>query len=184
MNKLLVLMILVVVVSLVSCPTLANAEIKVTPPSNWQPSPNNNSTSMIWYQNSTKSIFGINKAPDILSFPLFLAGPFVAQFLTDKGVLESTDQISFGHSNYGYRYILNLSSPSKLLNSFSGLPQIGSFLTTIPQGYDVPYKGMLILTQKQGNLYAIIFLSPIENFDSILKDIKPSVDSIQFNSTE
>jgi hypothetical protein len=177
-------MILVAVVSLVSCPTLANAEIKVTPPLNWQPSPNNNSTSMIWYQNSTKSIFGINKAPDILSFPLFLAGPFVAQFLTDKGVLESTDQISFGHSNYGYRYILNLSSPSKLLNSFSGLPQIGSFLTTIPQGYDVPYKGMLILTQKQGNLYAIIFLSPIENFDSILKDIKPSVDSIQFNSTQ
>jgi hypothetical protein len=78
-------MILVAVVSLVSCPTLANAEIKVTPPLNWQPSPNNNSTSMIWYQNSTKSIFGINKAPDILSFRC-LAGPFVAQFLTDKGV--------------------------------------------------------------------------------------------------
>jgi hypothetical protein len=139
---------------------------------------------MIWYQNSTKSIFGINKAPDILSFPLFLAGPFVAQFLTDKGVLETADQISFGHSNYGYRYILNLSSPSKLLNSFSGLPQIGSFLTTIPQGYDVPYKGMLILTQKQGDLYAIIFLSPIEHFDSVLRDIKASMDSIQFNSIE
>ena len=181
MNKLLVLMILVAVVPLVSYPTLANADIKATPPLNWQPSPNNNSTSMIWYQNSTKSVFGINKAPDILSFPLFLAGPFVTQFLTDKGVLESADQISFGNSNYGYRYILNLSSPSKLLNSLSGLPQISSFLTSIPQGYDVPYKGMLILTQKQGDLYAIIFLSPIENFDSKLKDIKPSMDSIQFN---
>ena len=183
MNKLVVLLLLTLatILSLLSTQNLANAEIKLTAPPNWQPSPNNNSTSMIWYQNSTKSVFGINKAPDILSFPLFLTGPFVAQFLTDKGVLESSDQISFGHSNYGYRYILNLSSPSKLLNSFSGLPQISSFLTTIPQGYDVPYKGMLILTQKQGNLYAIIFLSPIENFDSILKDIKPSVDSIQFN---
>src|SRR5438093_307384 len=92
MNKLLFLMSLVALVSLVSCPTLANAEIKVTPPLNWQPSPNNNSTSMVWYENSTKSFFGINKAPDILSFPLFLAGPFVTQFLTDKGVLEIGSQ--------------------------------------------------------------------------------------------
>src|SRR4249919_1568019 len=176
-------MILVAVVPLVSYPTLANADIKVTPPLNWQPSHNNNSTSMIWYQNSTKSVFGINKAPDILSFPLFLAGPFVTQFLTDKGVLESADQISFGHSNYGYRYILNLSSPSKLLDSFSGLPQIGSFLTTIPEGYDVPYKGMLILTQKQGDLYAIIFLTPKENFDSILNEIKPTIDSIELSNS-
>ena len=160
---------------------VANAEIKLTPPSNWQPAPNNNSTSMIWFQNSTKSVIGIKKAPDFLSFPLFLAGPFVTQFLADKGVLESADQIYFGNSNSGYRYFLNLSSPSKLLDSFSGLPQIGSFLTTIPKGYDVPYKGMLILTQKHGDLYAIIFLSPKENFDSKMNEIKPTLDSIQFN---
>ena len=182
MNSALVLMILVAIVSLVSCPALVNAEIKVTPPLNWQSSPNNNSTSMIWYQNSTKSVFGINKAPDILSFPIFLAGP-LTQFLTDKGVLVSADQISFGHGNYGYRYILNLSSPSKLLDSFSGLPQIGSFLTTIPEGYDVPYKGMLILTQKQGDLYAIVFLTPKENFDSILNEIKPTIDSIKLSNS-
>jgi hypothetical protein len=30
-------------------------------------------------------------------------------------------------------------------------------------------------------LYAIIFLSPIEHFDSVLRDIKASMDSIQFN---
>lgn len=158
-----------------------SAEIKLTPPPNWQANPNNNSTSLIWFQNSTKSVIGVKKAPDFLSFPLFLVGPFVTQFLADKGVLESADQIYFGNSNSGHRYFLNLSSPSKLLDSFSGLPQIGSFLTTIPEGYDVPYKGMLILTQKQGDLYAIIFLSPKENFDSVMKEIQPTIDSIQFN---
>ena len=187
MNKLVVLLLLTLatILSLLSTQNLANAEIKLTAPPNWQPAPNNNSTSMIWYQNSTKSVFGINKAPDILRFPLFLTGPFVAQFLTDKGVLESSDQISFGQSNYGYRYLLNISSPSKFLNSFSGLPQIGSFLTAIPEGYNVPYKGMLILTEKQDGLYAIVFLSPKENFDSVLNEIKPTLDSIQLsNSTE
>lgn len=184
MNRILIPMILVTTFSLLF-PSLAiseiKGEIKATPPLNWEPSPTNNSTTMIWFQNSTKSVFAIIKAPDNLVFPLFFVGPFMTEYLKHKGVLESADQLTFGHTNHGYRYFLNLSSPSKLLNSFSGLPQIGSFLTTIPQGYDVPYKGMLILTQKQGNLYAIIFLSPIENFDSILKNIKPSVDSIQFN---
>ena len=172
MNKLVVLLLLTLatILSLLSTQNLANAEIKLTAPPNWQPAPNNNSTSMIWYQNSTKSVFGINKAPDILSFPLFLTGPFVAQFLTDKGVLESSDQISFGQRNYGYRYLLT---------------QIGSFLTAIPEGYNVPYKGMLILSEKQDGLYAIVFLSPKENFDSVLNEIKPSLDSIQLsNSTE
>jgi len=104
---------------------------------------------MIWFQNSTKSVIGIKKAPDFLSFPLFLAGPYLTQFFSDKGILESADQITFGHSNSGYRYFLNLSSPSKLLDSFSGLPQVGSFLPTLPEGYDVPYRGILILTQNQ-----------------------------------
>jgi hypothetical protein len=177
--KTLLILMFFAIIALLLTPTFASAEIKVSPPPNWQPAPNNNSTSMVWFQNSTKSVIGIKKAPDILSFPLFLAGPFVTQFLADKGVLESADQFTFGHSNSGYRYFLNLSSPSKLLDSFSGLPQIGSFLPTIPEGYDVPYKGMLILTQKQGDLYAIVFLSPKENFDSIVNQIKPTLDSIE-----
>jgi len=174
---------LLVAVSLISIQSFVYAEIEVNPPQNWQPAPGNNSTSMVWFQNSTKSVIGIKKAPDILSFPLFLAGPFVTQFLADKGVLESADQLTFGHSNSGYRYFLNLSSPSKLLDSFSGLPQVGSFLPAIPEGYDVPYKGMLILTQKEGELYAIVFLSPIENFDSVLKQVKPSLDSIELKNS-
>ena len=182
MNKLLTLTLLAIALSLVSCPSFANAEIKVTPPLNWQPKPDNNSTSLAWFQNSTKSVIGVKKAPDYLSsFPLFLAGPFVTQFLADKGVLESADQITFGNSNSGYRYFLNLSSPSKFLESFSGLPQIGGLLPTIPEGYDVPYKGMLILTQKQGELYAIIFLSPKENFDSVMKEIQSTIDSIRLS---
>jgi hypothetical protein len=105
----------------------------------------------------------------------------VTKFLADKGVLESADQLTFGHSNSGYRYFLNLTSPSKLLDSLSALPQIGSFLPAIPRGYDVPYKGMLILTEKQGELYAIVFLSPKENFDSVFKQIKPTLDSIELS---
>ena len=158
LNKILLLIFIPTVISLAFPLGFVNAEIKATPSSKWQANPNNNSTSMIWFENSTKSVIGIKKAPDYLSFPLFLAGPFVTQFLADKGILESADQIYFGNSNSGYRYFLNLSSPPKLLDSFSGLPQIGSLLTTIPEGYDVPYKGMLILTQKHGDLYAIIFL--------------------------
>ena len=177
--KTLLILMFFAIIALLLTPTFASAEIKVSPPPNWQAAPNNNSTSMVWFQNSTKSVIGIKKAPDILSFPLFLAGPFVTQFLADKGVLESADQVTFGHSNSGYRYFLNLSSPSKLLDSFSGLPQIGSFLPTIPEGYDVPYKGMLILTQKQGDLYAIVLLSPNENFDSMANQIKPTLDSIE-----
>ena len=183
MNKILTLIILATTLSLLSTLSHASGEIKVTPPSNWQPSPSNNSTTMAWFQNSTKSIFAIIKAPEDLAFPMIFVGPFMSQFFASEGVLESADQLTFGHSNYGYRYFLNLSSPSKLLNSSSGFIQKGSFLTAIPEGYNVPYKGMLILTEKQDGLYAIVFLSPKENFDSILNEIKPTVDSIQLSKS-
>jgi hypothetical protein len=137
---------------------------------------------MIWFQNSTKSVLAIIKAPDNLVFPLFLVGPFMTEYLKHKGILESADQLTFGQSNHGYRYLLNLSSPSKLLNSSSGIIPENDFLHKIPQGYDVPFKGMLILTQKQNELYAIIFLNPKEKFDSILNEIQPTLDSIQLSS--
>jgi len=187
-NRILILIVLVTTFSLLSGPGFAFGEIKneinVTPPLNWEPSPTNNSTTMIWFQNSTKSIFAIIRAPDDLVFPLFIAGPFMTGYLKYKGVLESADRLTFGHSNYGYRYFLNLSSPSKLLNSSSGLlPEDGVF-GKIPKETDVPYKGMLFITEKQGNLYAILFGSPKGSFDYVLNAIKPTIDSIQFaNST-
>jgi hypothetical protein len=184
--RILIPMILVTTFSLLSGPSFAISEIKddikVTPPLNWEPSPTNNSTTMIWFQNSTKSVFAIIKAPDNLVFPLFIVGPFMTEYLKHKGILESADQLTFGHSNHGYRYFLNLSSPSKLLNSSSGLIPENDFLSKIPQGYDVPFKGMLIITQKQNELYAIIFLNPKEKFDSILNEIQPTLDSIQLTS--
>jgi hypothetical protein len=106
----------------------------------------------------------------------------MTEYLKHKGILESADQLTFGQSNHGYRYLLNLSSPSKLLNSSSGIIPENDFLRKIPQGYDVPFKGMLILTQNQNGLYAIIFLSPKEKFDSILNEIQPTLDSIQLTS--
>lgn len=184
-NRILILIVLVTTLSLLSGPSLSFSEIKneinVTPPLNWEPSPTNNSTTMIWFQNSTKSIFAIIKAPDDLVFPLFIAGPFMTGYLKYKGVLESADRLTFGHSNYGYRYFLNLSSPSKLLDSSSGLIPKNEFLSKIPEGYDVPFKGMLILTQKHKELYAIIFLNPKEKFDSMLNQIQPTLDSIQLS---
>lgn len=177
---------LVITFSLLSAPSITvgeiKNEIKVTPPVNWEPSPNNNSTSMVWFQNSTKSVFAIIKAPDNLGIPLFLVGPFMTGYLKYKDILEYSDKVTFGHSNLGHRYFLNLSSPSKLLNSSSGIIPENDFLRKIPQGYDVPFKGMLILTQKQNELYAIIFLSPKEKFDSILNEIEPTLDSIQLTS--
>lgn len=186
MNRILISAILVTTFSLLSTPYIAFSEIndgiKVTSPLNWEPSPTNNSTTMIWFQNSTKSVFAIIKAPDNLAFPLFLVGPFMTEYLKHKGILESADQLTFGQSNHGYRYLLNLSSPSKLLNSSSGIIPENDFLSKIPPGYDVPFKGMLILTQKQNELYAIIFLSPKEKFDSLLNEIQPTLDSIQLTS--
>jgi len=155
-------------------------EIDVTPPPNWKPSNSiNNSASMMWFQNSTKSVFAILKAPNNLVHPLFFAGPLLTGYFKYKGILESADQFNFGHNNHGYRYFLNLSSPSNLLNSFSGLIPINDFLQEIPKGYDIPYEGMLILTEKHGVLYAIILLSPIDSFKSILNEINPTLGSIQ-----
>lgn len=155
-------------------------EIEVTPPPNWKPSNSiNNSASMIWFQNSTKSVFAIVKAPNNLVAPLFLAGPLLTGYLKYKGILESADQLDFGHNNHGYRYFLNLSSPSNLLNSSSGLIPTNDFLQEIPQGYDIPYEGMLILTEKHGGLYAIILLSPTDSFNSLLNEINSTLGSIQ-----
>lgn len=162
---------------------LAYSEIKVTPPTNWQSTPKNNSTAMKWFQNSTKSVFEIYKAPNDLSFPLLSLGPMVAQAIADEGLLEYADQISFGHSNYGYRYFINLSSPSQLLNSSNPLINKNGLLSQLSKDYDVPFKGMLILTQKQGDLYAIIFMGPRESFDSAMKEIKPTLDSIQLSNS-
>jgi hypothetical protein len=38
---------------------------------------------------------------------------------------------------------------------------------------------MLILTEKHSELYTIIFLSPQDNFDSVLNEINPTMDSIR-----
>lgn len=186
MNRVLILLIFVIILSLLPGSSIAigeiNNEIEVTPPLNWEPSPTNNSTTMIWFQNSTKSVFAIIKAPDNLPIPVFFINPFMTGYLKYKGVLEDTDRIEFGHGNQGYRYFLNLSSPSELLNSSTGLIPKNEFLQEIPQGYDVPFKGMLILTQKHDDLFAIIFLNPKEEFDSMLNEIQPTLDSIQLTS--
>lgn len=179
-------MILATIFSLLSGPSLVNADIKLIPPKTWQPDPDNNQDIMWWYQNSTKSSFAINKAPGNMSFPLSLplalVGPIMAQGLADMGILESADQITFGHSNYGYRYFVNLSDPLKLANS-SGFAQPGSVVDLIRKGYDVPFMGMLILSQKQGDLYAIALISPKENFDSKLNELKQTLDSIQLSNS-
>lgn len=94
-----------------------NADISVTPPKDWQPSPHNNSTTMIWFQNSTKSVFTIAGVPFEFNFGLFLVGGMMAQALAESGMFESMDQITFGQSNFGYRYIVNLSSPHVNLSS-------------------------------------------------------------------
>ncbi|HJR85885.1 MAG TPA: hypothetical protein VJ772_11035 [Nitrososphaeraceae archaeon] len=186
MNSVLNLLIFAMTLSLLSGHSFAigaiNNEIQVSPPLNWEPNPTNNSTSMIWFQNSTKSVFAIIKAPDNLPIPVFFINPFMTGYLKYKGVLEDADKVEFGHGNQGYRYFLNLSSPSELLNSSSGLIPKNEFLKEIPQGYDVPFKGMLILTQKHNDLFAIIFLNPKEEFDSMLSEIQPTLDSIQLTS--
>lgn len=186
MNKLLVLIVLGLILSLLSGPSLVNAEIKLIPPKRWQPDADNNQDIKWWYQNSTKSSFGINKAPANgsfpLSLPLALIGPSMAQGLADRGILESTDQITFGHSNYGYRYFLNISDPSKQVNT-SDFAQPGSVVDLIRKGYDVPFRGMLILSQKQGDLYAVVLLSPKENFDSVMKEIQPTIDSMELSNS-
>lgn len=140
---------------------------------------------MEWFQNSTKSFFGIVNVPIDIDFPLFLVGPGMAQSFADQGILEAVDQVTFGHSNYGQRFFLNLSSHSDIANSSSPtLIDVKGFLDQMSGGYDVPFKEMLIITKKQGDLYGIVLLSPRENFDSIFNQIKPTLDSLELtNST-
>lgn len=161
----------------------ASAAIKVNPPVNWQADANNNSTAVKWFQNSTKSVFAISKAPNNLSFPLLSLGPMVAQAIADQGLLEYADQISFGHSNYGYRYLINLSSPSQLLNSSDPLINKNGLLSQLSKDYNVPFKMMVLLTQKQDSLYVILFMSPRQNFDSAIKEIQSTLDSIQLSNS-
>ena len=42
---------------------------------------------------------------------------------------------------------------------------------------------MLILTEKQGDLYAIVLMSPKESFDNILNEIKPTIDSLRLSNS-
>ena len=177
-------MLLAIVFPLLSTQSLTYAEIKVTPPLNWQPSPGNNSTSVAWFQNSTKSVFAIIEGQDSnFTLPLAFMAPIAAQFLADSGALESADQLSFGHSNYGFRYFLNLSAlPAMkedamfvMLNSFG----FGHYASA-----DVPMKLMIILTEKHKDLYGILLTSPRENFDSVLNEIKPTIDSIQLSKSD
>lgn len=181
LNKLVIPIFLAILISLFSTQSLVKAEIKITPPLNWQPDPNNNLTIMKWSQNSTGSVFGIAQMPDSLAFPLLLMGPGMGQFFAEKGILESVDQLAFGQSNFGYIYFLDLSTPFKL-NS-SGLAAAGGYFSGIPKTIDVPYKGMVIFTEKQGDLYGILFFSPLEGFDSKLNAIKPTLDSIQLSNS-
>jgi len=185
LNKLVIPIFLAIIISLFSGPSLVNAEIKLSPPLNWQPSPTNNSTKMEWFQNSTKSFFAIVKAPTDIDFPLFLVGPGMAQSFADQGILESVDQVTFGHSNYGQRFFLNLSSHSDIANSSSStLIEVKGFLDQMSGGNYVPFKEMLIISEKQGDLYGIVLLSPRENFDSIFNSqIKATLDSIQLSNS-
>jgi len=41
---------------------------------------------------------------------------------------------------------------------------------------------MLIVTEKHSELYAIIFLSPKDNFNSVLDEINPTLDSIRLTA--
>ena len=180
LNRILVPGILVTTV-LLSAPSLSNAEIILAPPPNWQPAPVNNSTVKIWFQNSTNSIFGIstgaNSEPNF-TLPLAFVAPILAQIIADTGALESTDQLSFGKSNYGYRYFLNLSSlPMEQINATSLM--LRDFGISHYVNDDSPLRAMIILTQKHDDLYAILFLSPRQNFDIVLNQIKPTIDSIQ-----
>lgn len=166
--------------SLLSIQSLVSAEIKLTPP-NWPQPPGNNSTVMGWFQNSTKSAFLILKAPtsdSSFNLPIAFMTPLIGQMFADTGLLEYADQITFGRSNYGYRYFLNLSSPLDLVKVFPAL-----VMPSIPKDVDVPFKMMVILTEKRGDLYAIFFLSPTAIFDSKLKEIQPTLDSIQLSNS-
>jgi hypothetical protein len=77
---------------------------------------------MAWFQNSTRSVFVIAKSPTAAGFPLFLTAPIFAQVMAEMDLLESSDQISFGKSNFGYRYFLNLTSFTQNVSSVRSSP--------------------------------------------------------------
>jgi hypothetical protein len=188
LNKFIVPMLLAIIFSIILTPSLVNAEIKVTPPLNWQSQPDNNATSMVWAQNSTKSVFGIiqpqlhTKSP-FVSFLFPFINDFLAQFLAEKGLLESTDKTSFGKTNYGYRYFIDLSSLPKLLNSSNTSVSKNTIPGLFNSDHDFPFKMMVILSQKQGDLYGVFFLSPRQNFESTLNELKPVIDSIELSNS-
>jgi hypothetical protein len=67
-------------------------------------------------------------------------------------------------------------SPDTLVNN-SAIPGM------LSSGSDVPFKGMLIIALKQGDFYGIFFLSPRENFDTKMNELKPTLDSIQLSNS-
>lgn len=130
-------------------------------------------------------MLSIVKMPIDLLFPLPLIAQGMAQSYADQGILEAVDQVTFGHSNYGHRYILNVSSRSDIANASSdALINVKGFLDQMSEGNDVPFKQLQIITEKKGDLYGIMLLSPRQNFDSVFNQFKPTLDSIQLtNST-
>lgn len=194
MNVACVIISAIFTLSLLSIQNLAYAEIKVTPPRGWEPIPANNIQAlMAWHQSSSNSSFGIIKFPDdgssstiSAASPLAMTGPIMAEAYNMTGMLESTDQISFGHGNFGFRYFLNMRSPSELLNSsvaaFAQPSSIAKLQDLVEKGCaDIHIKGMQILTENQDGLYLIMLVSPRENFDSVMKEIQPTIDSIEFS---
>ena len=95
----------------------SNADISIKEPPYWQVSPKIYSTYMGWFQNSTQSIFLIIIKTSTGAFPLSFIAPLFVQAVAEMDLLESSDQISFGQSNFGYRYILNLTSAVQNLSS-------------------------------------------------------------------
>lgn len=180
--------------SLVSIQNFAYAGIKVSPPSGWEAMPfNDNKDLMAWHKNSSNGSFGIIKVPEddpsstiSTASPIAIAGPIIAEAYNATGMLESTDQISFGQGNFGFRYFLNMRSPSELLNSSAVADaqpsSIAKLQGLVDKGYaDIHIKEMQILTESQDGLYFIMLVAPRENFDSVLKEIQPTIDSIEFS---
>jgi hypothetical protein len=114
-----------------------------------------------WFQNSTQSIFLIIKT-STGAFPLSFIAPLFAQAVAEMDLLESSDQISFGQSNFGYRYILNLTSVVQNLSSV--MQNLSATPIQIPFNLSGSMKMMVILTQKHGENYAIALLTPANNF--------------------
>jgi hypothetical protein len=141
----------------------ANADLSIKEPPTWQASPQKNSTTMVWFQNSTKSVFVISK-------PLFPSAPLATKLFAELGLLESFDHILFGQSNFGHRYIVNLNSTGGNLSSSP---------FQVPFQLEGPMKIMVISTQKDGEIYEFALISPRNNFDAVLNEIKPTLDSVK-----